>query len=276
MKKKNAARVATSEADPLLLGALAKPQVAAPSTAALAAAVAALGPDNAADVSAKTTETTGSSTETTVEKDEESDEAGTTSTTTTTTTDTEYSGSEDDSEEESDGDSEEESDGEEEKDAATAAAITTPPARLTSGDVLKLVRDVTGCNTPAEQIVALRTIADNSKRTAKAEKGAAKSKHAVRVDALVRSGCIASGKRAEALKMTSAELSAVERLAVPMVRSTSSPRTAVRDPKTAATPTSSTPAAPSSEAHTIARAMGMDPVALEAANRARLSPNSIH
>lgn len=264
--KKKGARVTVSELT--TSDVLSTPAVAIPDQSTLAAAVHRLGPDNRADVAAKTTETTGSATETVVEKDSETDEDGTTTeTTTTTTTETNYSGETDDSEEEE----EEETDGKEDADAS-AARVTPPvaaraaPIRITSGDVLVAVREVTGANTPTEQIAAIRGMSSKVASLTKEVRGL---KRANAVDAAIRSGHLAPAERAFALTLTPRQLSAKLATSAPVVRTT--PLSVAKDAKPTATVT---PATPSAEAVAVARAMGMDPAALET-HRAELVKSGV-
>lgn len=236
---------------------LAKPQVALPDASTLNASLALVGRDNAGDVQAATSKTDGTSSETTVTTESETDEDGNkTDTTTTTTTETETTGAEvsDDEEEEDDEegegeDAEDEGGGEE----ATARAAS-PAKRATSGDVLSLVRELTGLAAPAAQIGALRAMADNAKRARKAEKVNAKTAHVAKVDEAIRAGKLSPSKRAEAIAMSAGELAGYLKLAVPMVRK--SPVAPAKDPKAA---TSSAPIPVDAAAANVARTMGLDP-----------------
>lgn len=258
--KKLNASAADIAVDAKILDPLATPKVATPTAAELRGVVASLGRDAGATVEAKTTETTGSSTETVVEKDTEEDENGSKETTTTTTTETNYSSSEDDSEPDGDEEGDDDDDDGDGKDAIaaapTVAASSSPPARLTSGDVLALVRELTGTAKPAEQLGALRAMHDNAKRAAKAEKRAEKSTREAKVDAAIRAGKLAPAQRKWALGVDAGVLDGYLATAAPLVK---------RAPTSSATEAAAAPnAAPTAAAVTVAAAMGMDPKALEA------------
>ncbi len=260
-RKLNAKAAATADklapAPLVIADALSKPLVGTPDAAALRASLALIGPDNAADKARQaSSETTGTSTETTVEKDSEEDENGSKETTTTTTTESNYSSSEPDEEEEGDGDEEEET--EEEATTKAATAPSSSPTRLTSGDVLALVRELTGSAKPAEQLGALRAMSDNAKRAAKAEKGAAAAKRTSKIEAAIREGKLAPAQRAWALGVEAGVLDGYLKTAAPLVK-----RAATTSAKEAAS-NGEELGKPSAAAIAVAATMGMDPKALEA------------
>lgn len=256
-------KVHTKASDVKTSDVLASPQVAIPDASTLAASIGNLGRDNAADVQAGSSKTDGTSSETTVTTESETDDDGNkTDTTTTTTTETTTEGAEVSDDEEEEGDDEDEGgdeeDAEDEGGGASAIAPTPPSKRATSGDVLSLVRELTGLAAPAAQIGALRAMADNAKRARKAEKTNAKTAHIAKVDEAIRASKLSPAKRAEAIAMSAGELAGYLKLAVPMVRK--SPVAPAKDPKAAAAGAS--PVAVDAAAAAVARTMGLDPAKL--------------
>lgn len=254
MSGKKVTKVAAKVSELGAADALAAPQVALPDQSTLLAVKASLGHDGGATPAAPAAEVV--SEDTSYEKETYQKE---TTTTTTTSDEEEEASAEGDGDGE--GDDEEETDGEEETDAAaTAAAIAPAPARLTAGDVMRCVREITGLSSAGEQIGALKALKDGAKRAAKAEKEAGKAARLARVEGAIRAGKLAPAQRDWAMSVDASVLSGYLKNAAPVVRKT--PLQQPTDIAAAAkVATKSTPVVDATIL-SVAKTMGLDPAKL--------------
>lgn len=179
---RKAARVKASEVT--ALDPLAKPIVSHPSGAQLGAAVEKL--------ESKSEESTEEETEEEETEEETEDKS-----------DDEESAEESDEE---DGDGEEEDDDDGEEAAESPAPMPAATRQMTSGDVLKAIREITGETSPGAQLGALRAMSESARGARKAQRQALKAgKAAARteltsvVDKAIRMGKLTPGQRSWAI-----------------------------------------------------------------------------